>query len=420
MTLDDDWIDRTRHVDVRATETRRQKEPQGRPEAPEHRPEASPGRPKAQPPLRRAAAATVSILSVRPVLGWLAAKGQDLAPILVQHGLSPALLADPEARIAHDRAAALWKQAAQLTGARDLGLQIAEAIRPGQFGAIDHAARTSTTLGSGYGRMFRYYRVLHDLARTAMEMGPRHVVLSHDLPLPGGAPRAVSEFVLAAWLVTGRQATGVDWTPVEVRFAHGEPADTARHQRLFGAPLRFNHARSELVIDAGLMALPLLRADASLQPIVEAQLQMIHQRVPGESRLGSRRETQGETQRESCRDEIVDAVQRLIRDRLCDGEPTLAAIAGQIHVSARTLNRRLADEGTTFRDLLTEVRRSLAQAHLAAGRLAIAEIAFLLGFSEASAFHRAFRRWTGVTPAAWRSAAARTPLPGSSPRPDAS
>lgn len=394
MTLDDDWIDRTRHADVQATETRRRKAAQR--EAPEPRPDASPGRPAAQPPARRAPAATVSILSVRPVLGWLAANGQDLAPIFIQHGLSPALLADPEARIAHDRAAALWKLAAQLTGARDLGLQIAEAIRPGQFGAIDHAARTSATLGSGYGRMFRYYRVLHDLARTAMDLGPRHVVLSHDLPLPGGAPRAVSEFVLAAWLVTGRQATGVDWSPVEVRFAHGEPTDTARHQRLFGAPLRFNHARSELVIDRALMALPLLRADPSLQPIVEAELQRIHQRVPGESRR--------EPRRESRPDEIVDAVQRLIRDRLCDGEPSLAAIAGQVHVSARTLNRRLADEGTTFRDLLTQVRRSQAQEHLAERRLAIAEIAFLVGFSEASAFHRAFRRWTGVTPAAWRKA----------------
>ena len=374
MTLDDDWIDRTRHAD-------RPDIGAGQPEA---RPQHSLGtRSRARP----APAATVSILSVRPVPGWLAAQGQDLAPIFLQHGLSPALLADPEARLAHDTAAALWKQAEQLTGAADLGLQIAEAIQAGQFGAIDHAARTSATLGSGYGRLFRYYQVLHDLARTAMDTGPRHVVLSHQLPLPGGAPRAVSEFVLAAWLVTGRQATGVHWSPIEVRFAHGEPADTARHRRLFGAPLRFNQVRSELVIDRALMELALLRADASLQPIVEAQLQMIHQRVPGDSHCNA----------------IVDVVQRLIRDRLCDGEPSLAAIAAQVHVSARTLNRRLADEGTTFRDLLTSVRLALARNHLAERRLAVAEIAFLLGFSEASAFHRAFRRWTGVTPAAWRS-----------------
>ena len=92
----------------------------------------------------------------------------------------------------------------------------------------------------------------------------------------------------------------------------------------------------------------------------------------------------------------------MIAEELCDGEPTLDRLARRLHMSARTLHRRLAEESTTFRQVVSEVRQELAERHLREGKLAIAEIAFLLGFSEASAFHRAFKRWTGLSPQKYR------------------
>lgn len=98
----------------------------------------------------------------------------------------------------------------------------------------------------------------------------------------------------------------------------------------------------------------------------------------------------------------ADAVRRCLSGELCNGQPTLEQIAPRLHMSPRTLHRRLDDEGTSFRQVLTDVRRELATRHLKERQLPVSEIAFLLGFSEASAFHGAFKRWTGNAPIAFR------------------
>jgi AraC-like DNA-binding protein len=99
----------------------------------------------------------------------------------------------------------------------------------------------------------------------------------------------------------------------------------------------------------------------------------------------------------------TDAVRRFLAEELSNGQPRLEQLAPRLHMSARTLHRRLEQEGTNFRRILSDVRRELALRHLAEGRLAIGEIAFLLGFSEVSAFHRAFKQWTGHAPHAYRA-----------------
>ena len=99
---------------------------------------------------------------------------------------------------------------------------------------------------------------------------------------------------------------------------------------------------------------------------------------------------------------VTDLVRRLLAGELCNGEPTLEEIVPRLHMSARTLHRRLEEEGTSFRQVLAEVRREIAARHLSERRLAIDEIAFLPGFSEPSAFNRAFKRWTGHAPLGYR------------------
>ena len=171
--------------------------------------------------------------------------------------------------------------------------------------------------------------------------------------------------------------------PAEVRFCFPEPADTSEHRRVFRAPLRFNHERSELVWPRNVLDLPMLAADSLLQPIVEGQV---------------RAQLQNLTSAESA----VDAVRGVLAQELCDGQPTLQRVASRLHMSVRTLHRRLDDESASFRGVLAGARRELAERHLRDSRLAVGEIAFLLGFSEPSAFRRAFKRWTGQHPAAFR------------------
>ncbi|MGA8086224.1 MAG: AraC family transcriptional regulator [Terracidiphilus sp.] len=322
---------------------------------------------------------SVSVLSVRPVLAYLASNRQDYAAILEEHGISPDVLDNPEGRVPHTVAMRLWESAERLSRDPDLGLHIAEAIQPGSFGALDYAARTSATIGEGFACFFRYHRLLHDLPEVALELKDRRAILSHYIPLPGTAPRVVSEFVLAAWLVAARQATGADCVPLEVRFPHAEPASTTEHRRIFRAPLVFSFRRSELVFSREWVDLPMLKADPVLRNIIEDHVHALLRSLPS-------------------RGTTADAVRDLVARNLCQGEPTLEAIASRLHLSSRTLHRYLVEDGTSFRDIIRDLRRELALMHLDNRNLAIGEIAFLLGFSEPSAFHRAFKRWTGCPP----------------------
>jgi AraC-like DNA-binding protein len=303
--------------------------------------------------------------------------------LLSDVGIVPAELNDFEARIPHTAAVNLWDAAKQLTGDTCIGIHVAEAIRPGIFGALEYALRTSATLGNGLERLCRYHHVYHDVAEVALAVRRDRAVLSHRLPLPGGAPRAVAEFILTGWLVIARQATGSACTPAEVRFPFPEPPDTSEYQRVFRAPLRFKHERSELVWPRHVLDLPMLAADPMLQPIVEGQVRAALQNLPSA-------------------ESAIDAVRGVLSRELCDGEPTLEHVASRLHMSVRTLHRRLEDEGASFRRVLADARRELAERHLSDSRLAVGDIAFLLGFSEPSAFRRAFKRWTGQHPAAFR------------------
>ena len=327
---------------------------------------------------------SLSIRSVQPLLMYITGRGHDSSAFLAANGVDPLIFRDPEARLPHAIAISLWSAAGQLTNDLNLGLHVAAGIRPGVYGALDYAVRTCETLGEGLRRLALYHRFLHDVAETRLGVDGARAILSHYLPLPGGAPRPVSECVAAGWLLASRQATGFNFIPLEVRFPHRKPDDISEHEDVFGCKLQFGWERTELVFARELLDAPLLKADPALQAILEAQVVTVIQKLP-----------KGEA--------TTDAVRRYLASELGKGQPTLELIAPRLHMSSRTLRRHLDDEGTSFRQILMEVRRELALRHLMEGRLAIGEIAFLLGFSEPSAFQRAFKQWTGHAPHAYRT-----------------
>lgn len=327
--------------------------------------------------------ASVSVRAVQPLLLYLTARGQDHALFLKAQGVDPVMFRDPETRLPHTVAAPLWLAAARLTNDPDLGLHVAEGVQPGNYGVLDYAVRTSENLGIGLQRLAQYTRFLHDIAEIKLTVQRDRAVLSHSIPVPGGLPRPIAEYIVATWLLTSRQATSVNWMPLEVNFQHAAPGNISEHQRVFGCTPDFGHHRNELVFSRDLLTVPMAKADDTLQKILEAQVVAVIQKLP-----------KGEA--------TTDAVRRLLATELGEGLPTLEQIAPRLHMSPRTLHRRLDEEGTSFRQVLAEVRRELAARHLSERQLAIGEIAFLLGFSEPSAFHRAFKRWTGHAPLAYR------------------
>lgn len=333
--------------------------------------------------MRQEGAITVSIRSVRPVIERLRGLGLDVGAVLAAAGIDPSAPDDAEARIPHVAALALWHEAAARSGDAAFGIHVAEEIRPGAFDVLDYAIRASATLGEGLERLVRYHRILHDAAVVGLRVQADSAWLEHVLPREMPVlPRQVAEFIVAAWLVVARQATALDFAPVEVTFRHESPADLAEHHRLFRAPIRFSRPANGFRFARGLLDTPLVKSDAGLCAVLEQHARELLGRVPAVTALSQR-------------------VRHLIAAGLSSGVSS-DAIARKMHMSRRTLHRQLAGEGTSFRKLVDELRRELAVRYLAERRMAIAEIAFLLGFSEASAFHRAFRRWSGRTPAEYR------------------
>jgi AraC-like DNA-binding protein len=169
----------------------------------------------------------------------------------------------------------------------------------------------------------------------------------------------------------------------EVRFQHAAPKDTSEHERIFRAPVQFERGDSELVFESALLRLPLVEADPTLCAMLDRHAEELLTKLP---RRGG----------------LIDDVRALLRQSLNGGDPGLEAISQQLGLSPRTLQRKLKDERTSHQDLLDEMRRDLSVRYLQEPEMAICEVAYLLGFSEPSAFHRAFRRWMGTTPRAYR------------------
>ena len=331
----------------------------------------------------------VSVRSVKPALAHLHSLGIDADAVLCAAGADPAAFRAADARIPHALALEVWREAVRRSGDVHFGIHAAEGIRAGAFDVLDYAIRSSATLGEGLARLVRFHRILHDESVVRLGIDRMHAELTHAAPgdAAGGdagpLPRHVAEFVVAAWTVVARQATGIDFAPVEIRFRHRAPADLREHRRVFRAPIRFEQAANGLVLRRDMLDLPLVRSDPGLCAVLERQVVDLAERLPRVNTLRER-------------------AREVVAKQLAGGAPTADSLAKRLHMSRRSLQRHLRSDGTSHRALVTALRRELAERYLSERRLAIAEVAFLLGFSEASAFHRAFKRWTGATPSEYR------------------
>jgi len=316
------------------------------------------------------------------------ARGADATRLMALVGLDPAALADPDARLPLAREHRLWDGAAELTGDPHFGLHAAELIRPGAFDVLDYAVRTAPDLRAALERLARYNRLLHDSASFHLSPVTGGLRIEHRLDLPeGSASRQVVEFTLASLVVVAAQLGAQPVAAQAVTFRHGAPGPLEDYRRVFGVTPQFNAPASALVLGDEVLRRPVPAADPGLSRIViehaERLLQALAPQADGTAaRLGL-----------------------LLAETLTDGPLSLGEAARRLGLSERSLQRRLEAEGTTFAALLDGVRKELALRYVADLRLALGEVAYLLGFAEPSPFHRAFRRWTGTTPAAARRTA---------------
>lgn len=329
--------------------------------------------------------------TVMIIVGFAAQKGVQPPRLLEAARLEPALLAHPDAYLTHAQEIRLWEEAARLTNDPDFGLHLAEWVARSPedfFDVLAFALRSSPTLGEQYRRAGRYMRIIHEGIYLTLEEAQDEARLVHGHVDGRVGPRHPVEGMMALVLLNGRRALGEDFVPRAVSFSHVAPEQTTEQTRIFQAPVYYGCPRNELVLDRALLTRPQRHAEPRLLTLLDRQLNKTLADLPEGRR-------------------VCDAVRRYMLDELPDHEPTVAAAAVRLRTSARSLQRSLQSEGTSFSGVLSDLRRDLALRYLQDLRISIGEVGFLLGFLDVTAFHRAFKRWTGCTPLEHRQAAAR-------------
>jgi AraC-like DNA-binding protein len=327
---------------------------------------------------------TIQAKAAEKITRAAASQGVPAGTLYRAVGMDPEVLNDPDARIPFAQIVALYEQAATLTGDDAFGLHVGEHADPTAFDVLGYSVINSPTFGDALDRVVRYNSIWTNGSCFSVETvngQTRFVYLYLDEAIR--ERRQDAEMTFAALVVLGRRVTHVDWSPSEIRFQHERPRETTEHERIFQCPVFFAATTNEVVFDSVYSSLPIVKADPSLCALLDRHANELLSRYPRE-------------------DSLVERIRTLMKDELKGGDASLEVVAEKLGMSARTLQRKLHTSGTSHQELLDEMRRDLAVRYLREPGMAVCEVAYLLGFSESSAFHRAFKRWTGKTPSEFR------------------
>jgi AraC-like DNA-binding protein len=312
----------------------------------------------------------------RAFLAAMERLGYDPGVLRDAAGVTPEVVADPDARVSCEAYGAAVAAAQRTRPIANLPLRFALDTAIGDYPLLDYVVVTSNTVGEGVAALARYSNLVNlgvdfDLRE---DEDPVRVVMT-------GLPFSVEISALLAVRHLRAEADG----PLRfagVSFTHA-PDDAAEIERVLAVPVRGNAPWSGFAMDRESWTMPLRRRDPALRQLLARQADEESSRAPAG-------------------DGFALKVRRALERRVGGGDTRVGAIARELAVSARSLQRRLAAEGSSYGELLDDVRREAAERYLHGSRLAAAEVGYLLGFAEPAAFHRAFRRWTGLTPQAFR------------------
>ena len=305
--------------------------------------------------------------------------GFDPEPVFAAQGIDYEMLLTPGMRISQLRKERLWADASKLIDDPCFGLTAAKFWHPSHFNALGYAWLASSSLREAIYRVDRYFRILSNMTGTRIVESDTGVslIVSRTMKQPAHMDLSMAVFVSMC-----RLNIGENFFPVSVDLMHPEPSCSQAYGAFFGASVRFGQKIDRITIAA---------ADADTRlPSGNPYLAGLNDQVL--TRYLAELDHQ----------DVVHRVQSVILDKLFSGNVTIEMVAGEIHMSVRSLQRRLQEAGTTFGDVLDQTREELARKYVAEEKMVFSEIAFLLGFSEQSTFSRAFKRWAGVTPTEFR------------------
>lgn len=299
-------------------------------------------------------------------------------------GIGAAQFADPDTRLPYGLAVTLLEEALSWNGDPALGLRAAAVIDAGDADVLEHAARCCASYGDALEALVRYIHLIDEAVELSLRRDAERTLVVYQSRAGYDHPRAAVDFAIGSiYQFTVRSAL-VDMTGMEVWFSYEEPGYSSEHRRFFGLPVRFGAQHHALVLPRDRLAAPMKRSDPRLARAFQARADRLAEQIHQQSG------TRGQ-------------LRKLLIDHIGAGKISMAWAARHLAMSVPTLRRHLELEGTTFTVVVDEFRRERAEHELRSGGVSVSEVAFMLGFSNVAAFHRAFRRWTGLSPTEYRS-----------------
>ena len=313
----------------------------------------------------------------------ISAHGHDPAKVLAEAGLNPDLLSDPDNRLSFSARCRLFDACSRALACRHVGVLLGQRVELWQLGLIGLIMRCSSNVREALDHLVRYQGFLTQMSVLRMEEGSYSTLLRYREPLAAAGSDQVGDAILAGLCALMRSLCGPDWVPIQAHFAHPAPPDQTPFRDCFRCPLVFSENEYALSFSSRYLSRPLANVEPGLMNVLQGHVQ--RKLFSPQACFASR---------------VYESIETSIRS----GKADSAKVAALMGVPVRTLSRRLDREGRSFQTMLDEVRYRTATRMLEDPLVKISQIAEFLGYQDSASFARAFRRWSGKTPAGWRSA----------------
>lgn len=303
----------------------------------------------------------------------------QVEPLLAAAGIHEGDLHDPDLRVPCEALGTIVSRAQQQRFTPNLPLELARVTPIGAYPLLDYLVLTSETVAAGLHQLARYNRIIG----SPVDVECREKADGVQICMPKAAGAFSIEFVASLMVLHLRNETDGRFAASGLTFQH-RVDDVTGYERALGCPVEQAGTWNGIRISLDAWRLPLRRRDPVLRQLLETQANDI---------LAHQSERTG----------LAFQVLRALASRVAGGDTSITSVAGELAMSVRTLQRRLATDGASYHDLLDEARKAAASRYLTESTLAICEVAYLMGYSEPAPFHRAFKRWFGKTPEAFRT-----------------
>lgn len=328
----------------------------------------------------------VTVAYAASLLDYLRAKNVDIEALFTPAQLKLLAGDDPQKVIKLSSWVEMLESASVALNQPSLPLLVGQSLAAKNFGVLAYVGMSCLTLGEAVEHAARYMKIVGNMSRMSLRICGDTAEVYWAWPHDDEPPRCVAELHMAARLHSARVFTGRPDLYSDAYFQFSAPADISPYRQVFGGHCYFDALETKLVLPREYLALPMIAANASMRETISSQAQAI---------LNQREDASP----------LLKAIQDVLLDGLSTNQTSIKVVAQSMEISARSLQRKLSEQGLKFQSILDDVRLCRAK-QLLKTPMPLAEVAFLLGYTEQSSFQHAFKRWTGITPDAWRHAEA--------------